>query len=253
MKIKNLLILFISIITFTSCVFTEEIHVKNDGSGSYAMKMDLSKMMEAMGDLGSQNDSIKKKKPEKIDSTIVFKEFLKEFKDSIQNMPEDEQEIIESLKDLKIRIQTDEEKKQMNMDFLFDFKNISDLRNMNDKIQKAQSLSDKKKSNSMGDAFDSTTDVFYSFENKVFRRTVKYKEGVTKEKIEEEKRKLAQGGDEMFDESSYRIIYHFENKIKSVSIKEATISPNGKTLTIEMPMDTILKNPFLLNFEVKLK
>ena len=57
----------------------------------------------------------------------------------------------------------------------------------------------------------------------------------------------------MFDETVYRIVYHFEDKIKSVSINGAKISNDRKTLTIEMPMDTVMKNPFLLDFKVKLK
>ncbi len=53
--------------------------------------------------------------------------------------------------------------------------------------------------------------------------------------------------------SVYRLVYHFENEIKNVSFKGATISDDKKTMTIEMPMDSIVKNPKLLNFKVKLK
>ena len=59
MKIRNLLVLFVSILV-TSCVFTEELYINKDGSGSYAFRMDMSKMMEAMGEMGSENDSIQK-------------------------------------------------------------------------------------------------------------------------------------------------------------------------------------------------
>lgn len=255
MKIKNLLILFVSVITLSSCAFTEEIHIKNDGSGSYAFKMDMGKMMEAMGEMGSQdNDSIKKKAPEKMDSTVYFKDIIKEYKDSIAKLDKDEQEMMKSLEDLKMRIQMDEEKKQMKMDFIFDFKNITELKNINDRIQKAQALNEKKKKkkSGFGDMFDATTDVTYSFENNTFKRTVAYKKGITEEDIAKEQEML-KGSSEMFNESTYKIAYHFEEKIKSVSLKEAKISNNGKTVTIEMPMDTIIKNPFLLNFEVKLK
>ena len=246
MKIKYLLLIFLAI-TVASCVFTEEITIKNDGSGSYAFKMDMSKMMAAMDEMGAENDSIKKE-PQKIDSVMYFKDILSEKKDSVANLSKEEQEMLKSLEDLKIRLQMDEEKQQMNMDFLFDFKNVTELKNMNDRVSKAQEMSDKKKQQNN---FQSNTDVEYLFANNTFSRKVTLKE-LSKEELEEYEKNIKQASS-MFDESTYRIIYHFENKIKSVSIEGAKISDDKKTLTIEMPMDTIMKNPFLLNFEVKLK
>lgn len=246
MNIKNLLLLFITAL-LTSCVFTEELHIKKDGSGSYAFKMDMSKMMEAMNDMGKKNDSVKKE-PEKIDSIMYFKDILNEKKDSIAKLSTEEQEVLKSLEELKIHLKMDEEKKQMNMDFLFDFKNLNELKNMNDKVQKAQAMSDKK---NQQDKFQSNTNVEYSLVNNTFTRKVTLKDS-SKEKLEEYEKNMKQASS-MFDETLYRIVYHFENKIKSVSIKEAKISDDKKTLTIEMPMDTIMKNPFLLNFNVKLK
>ena len=71
--------------------------------------------------MGSDNDSIKKE-PEKIDSIIYFRDILEERKDSIALLSADEQEMLKSIEDLKLHLQMDEEKNQMNMDFLFDFK-----------------------------------------------------------------------------------------------------------------------------------
>lgn len=250
MKIKNLLILCISVITLSSCAFTEEIHVKNDGSGSYNFKMDLGQMMAAMGDMGTKNDSIKKKKPEKQDTIIQFKDVLEEMKDSIKTLSSDERAMLESLRDLKMRIKMDEEKKEMNMDFIYDFKNLSDLKNMSERIEKAQALGDKKKQQ-QSDAFKSNSDVSYSFKNKTFKRNVTLKKQTDAEK--ESYNKYLEQSAAMFEGSTYKIVYHFESKVKSVSIDEAKISADGKTVTLEMPFDKVMKDPLLLNFEVKLK
>lgn len=250
MKIKNLLILLISVITLSSCSFTEEIHVKNDGSGSYNFKMDLGKMMAAMGDMGTKNDSIKKKKPEKQDTIIQFKDVLEEMKDSIKTLSSDERAMLESLRDLKMRIKMDEEKKEMNMNFIYDFKNLSDLKNMSERIEKAQALGDKKKQQ-QSDAFKSNSDVLYSFKNKTFKRNVILKKQTEEEK-EAYKNYLEQSA-AMFEGSTYKIVYHFESKVKSVSIDGAKISEDGKTVMLEMPFDKVMKDPLLLNFEVKLK
>lgn len=246
MKIKNLLVLFLSVL-LTSCIFTEELYIKKDGSGSYAFKMDMSKMMEAMGEMGSENDSIEKE-PQKIDSVMYFKDILADKKDSIAKLSADEQEVLRSLEDLKIRLKMDEEKNQMNMDFLFDFANLNELKNMNERVQKAQAMSDKK---NQQNNFQSNTNVEYSFANKTFTRKVTLKD-LSEEEQEAYEKNMKQASS-MFDETIYRIVYHFDNKIKSVSVEGAKISDDKKTLTIEMPMDTIMKNPFLLNFEVKLK
>ncbi len=247
MNIKNLLLLFLSVV-LTSCVFTEELHIKEDGSGSYAFRMDMSKMMEAMGNMGQENDSLKKDS-QKIDSVMYFKDILKDKKDSIAKLSVEEQELLKSLEDLKIHMKVDEEEKKMNMDFLFDFKDLSELKNMNDRVQKAQVMSDQKKQ--QNNNFQSNTNVEYSFHKKTFTRKVTLKD-LSKEELEAYEKNVKQASS-MFDETVYRIVYHFENKIKSVSIDGAKISEDKKTLTIEMPMDTIMKNPFLLDFKVKLK
>ncbi|NNC69923.1 MAG: hypothetical protein HKN90_03775 [Flavobacteriaceae bacterium] len=246
MKIKNLLLFLVSI-TFVSCVFTEELYIKKDGSGSYAFKMDMSKMLVAMNDMGSENDSIKKE-PEKIDSILYFKDILEDKKDSIAKLSKEEQEVLKSLEDLKIHLKMDEEKNQMNMDFLYEFNNVNELKNMNDRVQKAQAMSDKKQQKNN---FQTNTDVEYEYRDDTFTRKVTLKK-LSKEAQEEYENNMKQASS-MFDETLYRIVYHFDDKIKSVSIEGATLSDDKKTLTIEMPMDTVMKNPFLLNFEVKLK
>ena len=245
MNIKKTLILLVSSIILISCVFTEEIHVKNDGSGSYAFKMDMGQMMESMKGM-SEKDSLKE--PEVLDTIILFKDLLSKNKDSIAKLDANEKEMIKALEDFTMRMQVDEDKGKMMMTFGLDFKNIEDLKNMEEKIAKAQSLSDKKKSN---DAMPSNSNTEYSFKGNTFKRIVTLKD-LSKEKSNEFDKMMKESGSFM-DGSIYKIVYHFESAIQHVSFKGAKISDDKKTMTIEMPMDTILKNPKLLNFEVKLK
>jgi hypothetical protein len=80
---------------------------------------------------------------------------------------------------------------------------------------------------------------------------------VTLKKLSEEEEKEFNNSIEQsssfLEGSLYKVIYHFENEIKNVSFEGAQISPNKRTLTIEIPMDSVLKNPRLLDFEVLLK
>ncbi len=241
MKIKTLL-LFIGLITsLTNCMFTEEIYINNNGSGNYAFKIDMSEMMKSMGEM-SPKDSLKESKV--LDTIVFFKDILEKNKDSIATLDKEDKEIIEALKDLKLHMQVDEEKGKMLMDFKMDFKNISELKNMEQKIAKAQALSDKKKKDK---SLPSNSDVSYSFKDKIFSRKVTLKD-LSEEQLNEikEASSFLEGG-------LYKIIYHFESEIKSVSFKGAQLSDDRKTMTIEIPMDSIIKNQKLLDFEVKLK
>jgi len=245
MNIKKILILFVTSVVLISCVFTEELHIKNDGSGSYAFDMDMSQMMEAMKGM-SEKDSLKD--PEVLDTIILFKDLLLEKKDSIAKLDAEEKEMLKALEDFTMRMQVDENKGKMLMTFGLDFKNISDLKNMEEKIARAQSLSEKKKAD---EAMPSNSNTEYSFDGNTFKRIVTLKD------LSEEKSgkfdKMVKESASFMEGSMYKLVYHFERKIKHVSFKGAKISDDKKSLIIEMPMDTIIKNPKLLEFEVKLK
>jgi len=241
MKIRNLFLFIGTIFLLTSCMFTEEIYLNNDGSGNYAFNIDLSEMMKSMGEM-SPKDSLKESKV--LDTIVFFKDILEEYKDSIATLDKEDKEIIEALKDLKLHMHVDEEKGEMLMDFKMDFNDISELKNMEQKIAKAQALSDKKKKDK---SMPSNSDVSYSFKDKTFSRNVSLKD-LSEEQLNEIKQasSFLEGG-------LYKIIYHFESEIKSVSFDGAQISDDKKTMTIEIPMDSIIKNQKLLDFEVKLK
>ncbi len=239
MKIKNLFLFISATFLLTSCMFTEEIYINNNGSGTYSFKVDMGEMMKSMGGM-SPKDSLKESKV--LDTIIFFKDILEEKKDSIAKLSKEDREIMEAIKDMKLHMQVDEEKGKMLLDFNSDFNDISELKNMEQKIAKAQSLKEKKDKSAPTQA-----DVSYLFNGKTFRRKV-----TPKDLSEEELTKIKEASS-FLEGGLYKIIYHFEKKIQGVSFKGAQISDDKKTVTIEVPMDSIIKNPKLLDFEVKLK
>ena len=241
MQFKSILLFIVTALMLTRCMFTEEIYINNDGSGKYALKIDMSPMMESVKDM-SVKDSLKD--PQVLDTVVLFSTILEENKDSISKLDADDKMIIESLKDLKLHMQVDEEKGKMIMDFGLDFKDISELKNMQEKIAKAQALNEKKKED---EGMPSTADVDYLFDGKTFERKV-----TLKDMSEDELEKMGQASSFM-EGGIYKVIYHFESKIKNVSFKGAQISSDKKTMSIEVPMDSLIKNPKLLDFEVNLK
>jgi len=245
MKFKTLLFLIGLLTSLTSCMFTEELTVNNDGSGTYAFKMDMSEMLESVKDM-SNKDSLKE--PEVLDTIVFFKDILEEKKDSISKLTEEEQILLKSLEYLKLHMQVDEENGKMLMDFVMDFKNISELKDMQNKITKAQALSDGK---NQDNSLKSKADVEYSFDGKTFRRSVIMKD-LSEEKLQEVERSIQQSSS-FLEGAMYKVIYHFESEIHSVSFKGAVISNDQKTLKIEVSLDSVMKNPKWLDFEVKLK
>ena len=86
------------------------------------------------------------------------------------------------------------------------------------------------------------------FKKKKFERKV-----VMKELSSEEQEKFEKNQEEynMFlTGSKYKLIYNFPKKIKNVNFPDAQFSANRKTLIIEVDMDSLLKNPQLLDLKV---
>ncbi|MCD6544077.1 MAG: hypothetical protein J7K34_06170 [Flavobacteriaceae bacterium] len=244
-KIKNLIVILISVITLTSCQFTERIHINENGSGVYSLEMDMSAMMGAMKQMG---DSLKTNEDTKvIDTVILFKDILAEKKDSISKLSKEEQESLKAIENLKIHMVVDEKNNKMISDFIFEFNSISELANIQERISKAQSVKDGKEN----DAPATDTEVKYSYNGKKFTRKVIKKKLSAAEK-EAYKKSMEQSAS-FLDGSSYKLEYTFPKAIKSTTYKGATFSDNRKTMYIQADMKTITENPKLLEFEVILK
>ena len=246
MNYFNYLLVTILAITITSCQFTEEITFNKNGSGNYKLSVDMGGMMGAMEGL-KENDTVKKEY-EKVDSLIFIKDILESHKDSISKLSVTEKESLEAIKDLKMHIQMDEEKGKMLMDFILDFENVSDLDNIKQKVEKAQQLQDNK--GEEGKTVENHI-INYSFSKKFFERKVIMKNLSSEEQELYEKNKKKTN---MFlSGSTYKLVYHFPRTIKKVTYSEAVLSENKKTMTIEIPMDSVISNPQLLDFKVKFK
>ena len=242
--LRNLLLVSSLLFLLTSCAFTEEIHINNDGSGTYNFKIDMSEMMQEMQDMGTKDSTAASKS---IDTTFNFKDILDEKKDSIAQLSKEEQAAIKAIADMNLHLQVDDEKGKMLMDFGLNFKDVSEIKNMEEKLTKAMSVN-KNKGNA---PLMNKSNVTFSLNgNNFVRKTIPKK--LTTEEENEVDKSIQQSGS-FLDGSMYKLIYHFEKKIKSVSHKEASISNDGKTLTIEVPMDSLVKNPKLLDFTLKLK
>ncbi len=248
---KKLLVLALAILSLSACQMTEEITFNEDGSGMYDFKMDMGAMMKMGKGMENSKDSLAEKKAPKVKDTIIqFSDLLEKMQDSLNNLTPEEKESFKYLKKMSLRLQMDESKDEMLLSYILPFKDVSELENILNDINKIE----KKRRGTSGemkgmDKVIPKSKVRYSFNKHSFKRTSILNE---KNNKKQEQDSTFKNNDlkQIFQMLSYKIIYHFPKKIKSVSYKDALLSADAKTLHIEVPMDKMIKNPKLLDFEV---
>ena len=238
---KNIIILLgIVFISLTSCKITEKIYFEENGSGKYSIEMDMSKMMKSLSGMGD--------KP-KIDSTYVakdsimkFSDMLIEHKDSIAKLPKEKQQLLKKMEDVVMAIHEDKRKDEMTMEIKGDFKDISELNELQNLLN-ATSPENKQ--------IPSKYDISYTFKKNKFARksTKKTFNDEQKEKFDKEMKGMS-----MFLEgSTYNLEYHFPKAIKKTNLENVKFSDDKKTIFIERTVDDWINNAATLDFEVKLK
>jgi hypothetical protein len=272
MRYFKFLFALIFVFSFTSCTITEKMIINDNGSGKFAYDIDASKMMSMFGSaIKNQENNTKKSKKNKknkkelkdlkvVDSTFTFKEMFASKKDSIAQLPIEEQEKIKKMEKFSVRMVMNEEEGIMKYSMFTDFNTTAELQDVMSPIESMKSLSPKGNKVGMGMESNnmelgSSTSFFY--DGKSFKKMVAKKDKVKQddsEKTEEEKviEKSAKESMEMiYEQSGFKIVYQFPKAVKKVSIQNALYSEDRKTITIEYPLKEYIENPDNLNFEVE--
>jgi hypothetical protein len=246
---KNLLInlfcAFILILVLKSCSFKEEIYINEDGSGSIAFNMDASQLMKLAGDEFADSDK-------SFDSIMDFKTLLEEKKDSIANLPEDQQSKLKALENFKLKMVMIPEKEEMSFTLMTDFDKASELTDMFSEMSKLQGLGDSPKANQQPMSVlnaNSSSSVTYSYKNNVFERNIE----VTDRELLNAQIDSISDMEMFFQSSTYQLEYHFFKPVKSVSADNALFSQDRKTVIIEKNFLDYMKNPESFNIEFVLE
>ena len=268
-----------------SCNVQERIVFNDDMGGRYENSFDLSAMMTMANEMGAGASNPDKQKT-KMDTIIVFADLIREHKDSIAGLPEEERAKIEMLKDFTMAMKMDEDTGEFKMDISKDFETFSEIERVSYEIDQVfdQAKNEAQQGQQAGPGGDlmSLDKVIYTFENNTFRRTDPKTlsehledEGILKEEtridLEELKSNLeANEGDsqkdammkgmmgqftQQLENSTMKLEYVFPRKVVSVSPEGAVISEDGKTVTFIVPWSEIMgdKTKILENFEVVLE
>lgn len=248
MKLYKLLSFCFLLATLTSCTFTENIYVNDNGNGKFSLDMDGSALMEMAGDqLSGQMGADAKKN---IDSTFTFKQLLADKKDSIAKLSPEVQKEIKKLEDLTVNLKMNGEKKEFLMAFSKDFKNVNELQDILQAMSTLQKLEGgSSAANPFAGGLGKNNSILnYSYDGKKFTR----KAILDKQKAAEKpKDSTADMSNMIFASSNYVIKYHFPKRIKKVSNPNALFSDDRKSITIQYPFTDYMENPDKLNFDVE--
>ena len=206
---------------FTSCQFSENIYINEDGTGKMSFGMDASQLMELAGD-----EMLGEGEEESIDSIIHFKDMFEESQDSISQLPLEDQEKLKMLEPFSMHMVMDSNKKTMLFDFFTDFNSVDELQDMFKAMNQISNMSGKggAQANDANNPFSAfaengATEVSYSMEGNTFNRITKVKD---KEAYQVFLDSISQAS-MMFGGSKYTLNYHFPRKIKSASNENVSI------------------------------
>lgn len=220
-------------------------------------------------DMDSDEDSMTTEDNEKkpnviIDSTVYFNEIMAMYKDSIAALPKDQRLAMETLKDMYMTIKSNEDEGIYEMGIGLKFSSIEELKNIKEKIEAAKNMNPQngqyddmaKNSPFKGLMGDDDNEVVYSFTEMGFTRTTTIAEITPEEQKEKDEMSkfLEDGGEEAekeFESAFYVIEYTFPKKIRSTSLKGATISEDGKTISYKMNYMVYVTNPNALDFSIQ--
>jgi len=247
MKLYKLLSFSFLVATLTSCTFTENMYINDNGAGKFSVDIDGSSLMEMAGDqLGNQMGADAKKN---VDSTFTFKQLIAEKQDSISKLSPEAQKEIKKLENFVFNIKMNGEQKQFLMNIATDFKSVNELQDI---LQSMSALQKLEGGNAPSTPFaglgDNKSKLSYTYDGKKFTRKAVIDKQKTTEKAADSTADMSKM---MFASSNYIIKYHFPKPVKKVSNPNALFSDDRKTITIQYPFTDYMENPDKLNFDVE--
>ncbi|MAB50116.1 MAG: hypothetical protein CMC05_15960 [Flavobacteriaceae bacterium] len=248
-----------------SCNVTESIVFNQDGSGEFLATYEMGEAIKAMSvAMGGDENKEKKEGGEIMDTTIVFADIMETYKDSVAALPEEKRLAMEAVKDMYMRMQINEDEGVMSFGMGMQFESIDDLKDIRKKLKKIQSLNSQgdqvnamKENSPLGNFMgNENNDVAYIYTTDGFSRmtSIKLPDEATEDAIDElfdETDESNQQFLEYFEGSFYNVKLTFPKAVKSIDVEGAEFSDDRKTVTYKTNWVEYLKNPKLLDVNVK--
>lgn len=244
--LRKIISLLMLIFTLVSCQFTETMVIDDQGHGRMSLAIDLSDMMEMMGGMGEDSTMVK------TDTMIAFKSILEEKKDSIAQLPKEEQKRLKEMEGYIIHFTIDPDHKKSVIEIVSNFKNVSEANDLMEGLNQSGSIISGMINGNTTTNKASESDaigVVFSFKKGIFKRDA----FIIDEKSHQELIDSLKGAASFMRGITYQLKYTFPAKVIKASAKDAKLSLDGKTIEIERSFLAYLKNPDVLDLEVELE
>lgn len=249
-----------------SCSVSESIVFNEQMGGVFKSTFDMSQIFAITNESALQTE---KEMPSKaMDTTIVFNQFLEQYKDSISKLSMDKQKQLNAMKDVVVDMQMDEKNGIFKFTMHKPFNNFDELKLVNAQLDGAmgiaQAFSIKDGTTPAPqeqiDDLTKSDPVIYGFSNNTFTRfqpNEKYEpetvDGEEPSETEDITEMFKGQFEELFKSTFYTMTYTFPKPIKSVSNKDAVLSEDKKTMTLKTDLNAVSDDPSLMNLEVVLE
>lgn len=240
---KHILI-FLLLLSFSSCQITETININPDGSGDVELVQlrEENSYMQLAGEEYAKENVFQ-------DTTYVFKEYIDKYKENFLKYTAQEQQLFQKYSNVKVHVKKSSFEKEFRTVFSLHFNKVSEIPD----LSKTEDYASDIQHNYALTAENHYFRIVYDFDGKIFKRSVSIINTAEFEKAKEgsEKFKAKYGSSKLTQ--SYILKYHFPKNIKSVSNSNAIISSDGKSFTLEFQLADCLQNPESTNLDVVLE
>lgn len=239
---KRIISLFIPFLFFVSCQLTERVYIKEDGSVVYESGLDFSALTDMVYS-PEEIDSLRMIGQYPIDTIISFSEISDIKQLELEDVSEKELEFLNSMDQMKMAFRLNENVGDLN--FRLEENSVESFNAYQEKLLRSSEELSKENDSKSLKAFQDMgllNPLRLSYDGKTFERHAGH---------------FAfphEAADDSLDLTSlyiYNLEYHFPKKIKNISVEEAQIGPDGKSLIISLPMEEYLADPEKFNFKVE--
>ncbi|MAN59504.1 MAG: hypothetical protein CMC08_06680 [Flavobacteriaceae bacterium] len=242
--LQKLLVTFSLALCLCSCQFTETLVLQENGSGELSIKVDMKEMMS----FGMQLDTT----TVKMDTTVAMRQFLAEKRDSIAQLPDEEQQKLQAMENYTVHLVMDSDAPEMFFTVSNAFRSISEANDLQNSLDVAMAALPQDPNSNAQVSADPDSDVIgvrYTFSDGNFMRDAYIKDQTGYQRQLDS----LQQAEAFMTGMQYTLKYTFPRRIKSTNITDATVSLDGKTLQVERLFVEYFKNPDILDVEVQLE
>jgi hypothetical protein len=232
------------LILLASCQITETITINPDGTGNIELEQlrEENSYMQLAGEEYSKENIFQ-------DTTYVFQDFISKYSENFSKYTAEEQQLFQKYANVKVHLKKSSFEKEYKNKFSLHFDKVAAIPD----LFKTEDYASDLQHNYALTAENHYFRIGYSFEDKVFKRSVSIINKAELEKAKQKAEKFTAKYDSSKLMQTYTLKYHFPRNIKSVSNSKAVIGADKKSLILELLLSDFSRDPELTNLEVVLE